>query len=384
MKRMFCIIVSVIILAVCCIDCVADGGEVAVDSSVDIPDAEILMEIRSGRVLYDDAMNMPLPSGTLNKLMTVLIAAEAIENGDITSDTVVTAGVSAYNATGAVIWLESGDRISVDELLKGIIIGNANDACIALAEHLCGTEDEFVVLMNKKAKEIGMENTDYHNCTGYDSDGQCTTAYDTAVLARELLKYEFLSPYLTTYMTDIKNGETQLVNTNRLIREYKGALGLKAAYSEEAEHCIVGAAEREGVGYIAVTLGNADKDSAFTRAKTLLDTGFSGYEAVTPEIPAEYLEPIKVKGGIGKELYIRAEGDMRVLVPVGTADSITIEAIIPESVEAPVMEGDVVGEIIFLLGDEQLCRVDVVAVAKIEEMTFFRALCILLKSTLSF
>ncbi|MBE6838035.1 MAG: D-alanyl-D-alanine carboxypeptidase [Ruminococcus sp.] len=384
MKRMFSVFLAIIALMICGIQCFADGEDISVDAKADFPDAEILMEASTGQVLYDDAGNMPLPSGTLNKLMTVLIAAEAIENGELTAETVVTAGVNAYNATGAVIWLESGDKITVDELLKGIIIGNANDACIALAEHICGTEEEFVSLMNTKAKEIGMRDTDFHNCTGYDSDGQHTTAYDMAVLARRLVSYDFLIPYMTTYMTDIKNGETQLVNTNRLVREYKGALGLKAGYSEKSGHCIVAAAERDGVKYIAVTLGNGDKDNAFTRAKSLLNTGFTGYESVVPQLTAECPKTIRVKGGIGRELYISCNEIDRVIIPVGKAEEITTTVVVPETVNAPVNQGEIIGEVIFFLGEEELCRTDVVAMQKIEKMTFFKALCILLKSAISF
>ncbi|MGN0612827.1 MAG: D-alanyl-D-alanine carboxypeptidase family protein, partial [Porcipelethomonas sp.] len=228
----------------------------------------VLAEASTGTVIKGENENVRVPQGTLCKLMTVLLTAEEIEDGKLAADTVLTASANANSQSGAVIWLMQGEKINVDELLKAVVIGNANDASVVLAEHIGGDEQGFVDMMNARAFELGMRDTVYKSCTGADAEGQYSTARDTAVLAAELLKHDFLKNYFTVWMDRVRDGQTELVNENRLVRTYEGITGMKAGHSEQSGYTLVLTAERDSNAFIAVVLGCNDKDERFSMGKS--------------------------------------------------------------------------------------------------------------------
>lgn len=364
------------------VNCYADGEAVTVSASP--PKAEVLMEASTGQVLHESASHEKIHAGSLAKLMTMLIVAEKIESGTMSEDTVVTAGKNAFSANGAVIWLETGEKMSVGDLLKGVIIGNANDASIALAEHISGTEKKFVGEMNARAAGLGMKNTMYSDCTGTGTEKQYTTAYDTALLTRELLNHDIIINYTQTYMDELRGGETQLVNVNTLIRTYNGATGVKAGYSGETGYNLAATATRDGSTYITVIIGCEEKDTATAAGKALLDKGFTGFELKSPTIPQEMMKPLTVKGGTLRSVLIYPEALGEVVIPKGMAGQITYEIDIPEYVDAPVEKGQSVGEIRYMLGDEEILRTQVLTSSEVKEMNVWYALCKLLKSMTSF
>lgn len=346
--------------------------------------AEILIDGTTGQVLYENNSDKKLHIGTLNKLMTVLIVAEKVDNGELSLNDRITAGQNAFKEKGAVIWLETGEQMLLSDLLKGIIIGNANDACVAVAEKISGTEKDFVSLMNTKAKELGMYNTVFFDCKGTGEGEQYSTAGDIAILTKELLSHEFLIPYMTTYMDELRDGKTQLVNTNTLVRKYKGVLGVKSAYSEQTGYCLSAAAKREDSTFVAVVIGCKEKDDCISAGKALLDRGFSSYETIRPIVPTELMVGVKVKGGTGKSVLIKPEKLSETIIPIGKSEDVTYKLEIPEYIEAPINKNQKIGELIYYLGDDEIYRTAIVASDSVEEMTFSNALLILFKSCISF
>ncbi|MEG0615113.1 MAG: D-alanyl-D-alanine carboxypeptidase family protein, partial [Oscillospiraceae bacterium] len=371
---------SALLLIFPALNILADGTAIPVIEQQFSSKAYLLMEASTGQVLKEYDAQTPLPIGTLNKIMTVLLVAEAIDAKKLNLDDLVTTSAKANSMKQAVIWLKTGEKMSVKDLLKGVIIGNANDASVALAEAVATTEDDFVKLMNARAKELGMANTVFKNCTGYDVENQGSTAYDVALMTRELLHHQFLYEYMTCWTDNLRNGETSLVNSNVLVKNYNGIIGVKAGFSEAAGNCLSAAATRDGMTYIAVTLGNADKDARFSEAKALMNSGFSGYKLHSPTFSSDVLSPIKVKGGVENEALVRAENLVSLVIPKGTEKDIRTEVSLPETIEAPVAEAQIVGEISFFRGDAFLFKTNLIAIYGIKEMTVGEALCILLKN----
>lgn len=385
-KKMTAFLVALALTFFCTLPAIADGEE-AIYASTDIKitgTSALLMEASTGQVLFEKQANEKLPIGTLNKIMTVLLVAEAIDEGKLSLSSQVSASTKASKAKGAVIWLEAGEKMSVEDLLKGVIIGNANDASIALAEAVSGTEEDFVARMNQRAKELGMANTVFKNCTGYDEPEQYSTAYDVALMSRELIKHKNMYGYMTCWMDNLRNGATMLVNANNLVKSYDGIVGIKAGYTEAAKNCISAAAERNGTAYVAVVLGCADKDARFSEAKGLMNVGFANYQVATPPMPEEALKPIKVSGGTKRQIFARAESLSNVVIPKGAADEITGKVILPEEISAPVRENQIIGEVEFYRGDNLLCKTNLLAGEAVEEMTFFTAFNILFKNMMDF
>lgn len=363
----------------------ADGEAIYADAEIeDTSKAYVLMEAGTGAVLQSKSEEECVPIGTLNKIMTVLLVEEAIDGGKLTLDTEVRASPYANSMKQAVIWLNVGEKMRVEDLLKGVIIGNANDASVALAEAVAGTERDFVIRMNVRAKEIGMVNTIFKNCTGYDEDGQYSTAYDVAVMTRELIKHEGLHRYMTCWMDSLRSGATELVNTNRLVRTYDGIIGVKAGNSDAAGNCLSAAAKRKDVTYISIVLGSCDKDSVFAEGKKLLNIGFSGYQIIKPDLPDELSAPFPVSGGVGKEILIYVRDFKDLVIPNGSFKNIRCEYKINEQIEAPVEINQKIGEITFYLNDKELYKTDLVSINKVEKMTFFKALGILTRNLFTF
>ncbi|MDE5858777.1 MAG: D-alanyl-D-alanine carboxypeptidase, partial [Oscillospiraceae bacterium] len=278
------------------------------------------------------------------------------------------------------------EEITVSELLKGVIIGNANDASAVLAEKAGGSEENFAKLMNAKAAELKMENTVFTNCNGYyGDDKQISTAADLAKLCAELAKYDFLREYFTCWRDFVRGGETELVNANEIVKDYKGIAGFKAGYTENSGYCIAAGAERDGVMYISVVLGCTDKYDSFSEAKRLMSTGFSGYTVFVPELTEKDIpENVAVKGGMARQTAVECGRVKSVVLPNGAADSLSASVIIPEYLYAPVEKGDKIGEIHFIRGDETLFAVDITAAESVEKINIIKAMGIILKNLLTF
>ena len=258
----------------------------------------------------------------------------------------------------------------MDEMVKATVVASANDAAVALAEFVCGSEDEFVARMNEKAKQLGMKETVFKNCNGLDEDGHVTSAYDVALMSRDLLRHRSILKYTGIWMDELRGGKTQLVNTNKLLKSYKGITGLKTGTTSRAGSCITATAKRGELELVAVVLGSPSGKQRFSDAAKLLDYGFANYSVYTPEVPQDAFTEIPVTGGIAGSLRTRAETDEKFLVKKGGEKDMTARVILPESISAPVSEGDKVGEIIFERKGERFASCPVTAAESVREMTF--------------
>ena len=374
--RIICIILAIITIA-------PVGLVSAEEKTYEL--CKVMIEATGGVIISEQNAEAPVPVGTMAKLMTVLLAAEHIEAGKLSLDSRLKTSEYANSMQGAQIWLMPGEEITVDELLKAVIIGNANDASVVLAEKIAVSEEKFAELMNVRAKELGMENTCFANCNGYyDDDKQISTAHDMARLCAELSKYDFLRGYFTCWRDFVRGGETELVNSNEAVKDYKGLIGFKAGYTGNAGYCAALGAERDGVTYISVVLGCDDKDKSLADAKSLLSMGFSQYTVFTPERPKDVPAEIAVRGGMAKTVPVEIGSIRSVVLPNGTAGSVTSKVVMTDYVYAPVGMGRKVGEIQFLRNDKMIFAVDICTAASVEEMDTKKALCIILKKLLTF
>lgn len=345
----------------------------------------IVFELTSGIVIDDVNADKVVPVGTMNKLMTVLLAAEKISCKELSLDTNVEVSEYANSMQGAQIWLMPNESITVEELLKAIIIGNANDASVVIAEAVSGSEKKFVAAMNNKAVELGMENTSFTNCCGYyDDDKQLSTASDISKLICELYKYEFLTPYFTTWLDYVRNDTAELVNANELVKKFDGIIGFKAGMSENSGHCIAAAAQRGGKAFGVIILGADDKDKMFSAARTKLESVFADYIVIKPELPEKIPSMVGVRNSLTTEIPVDF-GDIRnIVIPKGAADSISSVCIMPEQIYAPIRKGDKVGEIQFYRKERYLFSVDIFAAENADEKTNFNVLLKLLKMLVFF
>ncbi len=345
----------------------------------------IVFELTSGIVIDDVNADKVVPVGTMNKLMTVLLAAEKISCKELSLDTNVEVSEYANSMQGAQIWLMPNESITVEELLKAIIIGNANDASVVIAEAVSGSEKKFVAAMNNKAVELGMENTSFTNCCGYyDDDKQLSTASDISKLICELYKYEFLTPYFTTWLDYVRNDTAELVNANELVKKFDGIIGFKAGMSENSGHCIAAAAQRGDKAFGVIILGADDKDKMFSAARTKLESVFADYIVIKPELPEKIPSMVGVRNSLTTEIPVDF-GDIRnIVIPKGAADSISSVCIMPEQIYAPIRKGDKVGEIQFYRKERYLFSVDIFAAENADEKTNFNVLLKLLKMLVFF
>lgn len=242
---------------------------------------------------------------------------EAIESGKLSLSDKIVASEHASSMGGSDIWLEPGEAMSADDMIKAVVVASANDAAVALAEQISGTEEAFVSEMNQKAKELGMNNTTFKNCNGLDEDGHVTTAYDISLMARELMKHKSIFSYTSIWIDYLRNGKTQLVNTNKLLKSYSGITGLKTGTTSEAGCCIVATAKRNNLELVAVVLGDKTGKERFASAAKLLDFGFANYEVMTPKVPENMVKSIKVKNGTLSEVPVSVTIDKNILVKKG-------------------------------------------------------------------
>ncbi len=338
----------------------------------------VVMELTTGDVALQKEAHQLFPPASLTKIMTALLVIEALESGTTSLDEMVTASENACSVGGVEIWLVPNEQMSVKDLLVAIMVGSGNDAAVALAEHIAGSEESFVAQMNRKAKQLGMNDTNFLDASGYNTNSQ-TSAYDVALMSRELLKHEQIKEYSTIWMYDLRGGETQLVNTNRLVRFYDGCTGLKTGVSETGRNCISASASKGDNSFVAVAMGIEQTEDSFEDAKTLLDYAFQNFVVITPEIDEEFMQPVKVNHGVYAQVETEIAGGEKVLIPNGRQGEIVVEADILPEIEAPVSVGQSVGTIRVSLNGALLQERSVVAAQEVPEMDFWNAFYIFLR-----
>ena len=341
--------------------------------------AAILMEPETGRVLYEKAPDERMPIASITKLMTLLLTFEAIRGGKLTLDTPVPVSEHAYHMGGSQIWLEPGEQFTLDEMFKAICVSSANDAAVAVAELVGGSEPAFVQQMNARAAELGMEHTTFRNACGLDTEGHLSTARDVAIMSRTILNTCPEVLHYTGIWTDtLRGGQTQLVNTNKLLRRYNGITGLKTGTTGGAGVCITASATRDGLDLIAVVLGAPSSKERFEAATTLLDYGFAAYRAAPVPLPEDRPLQLKVKGSTEETVPLDyAALPQTALLPAESAGQLTVQLSLPEVLEAPVTRGQTVGKAQLLCGEAVQGEYPVCAAADAPRMDFDAALQLL-------
>lgn len=334
----------------------------------------ILMERSTGTVIFEHDADKQMPPASITKIMTLLLVFEAIDSGKLTFETEVCAGEHACSMGGSQIWLEPGETFTVNELLKAAAISSANDACVALGEAVSGSEEAFVELMNSRAAELGMKNTVFKNCTGLDAEGHLSTARDIAIMSAELLSHSEIRNYSTVWMDSLRDGKTELTNTNRLVRFYKGCTGLKTGSTDEAGCCLSASAERDGMELISVTLGSPNTDERFAAGRKLLDYGFANFALVTMTPPTEYFIPVKVVHGTEESVTPTCEETAAFLLKKGQKDGVAQSVYLPEKLEAPIKKGDVIGKVTVTLDGGEIGSYNILAASDVPKMGLFTAL----------
>lgn len=337
----------------------------------DFSKSSILMCADTGDIIYENNAYEHLSPASVTKVMSMLLILEALESGKISlSDEVVTSK-NAVAMGGSQIWLEEGEKMTVDELLKAVAVASANDACTALAEYIAGSTISFVSMMNGRAKELGLENTNFENCTGLDdtATNHYSCAYDIAVISREVMQHELIKDYTTLWLDYLRNGETELNNTNKLVNTYNGITGLKTGTTSKAGFCVCATAERDGMSLISVVLGADTSEDRFTSASNMLDYGFANYQIIVPEIDETQISTVKVINGIEKSVMPIYDETDKILVKKGGED-ITYEYKTEPSVSAPVKSGDKLGEIIIKSGNETIRTVKLYSGKNIDKISF--------------
>lgn len=345
--------------------------------------AAVLMNAETGEILYGYNSDERLPEASITKVMTLLLVFEAIDSGKISYDDEVRCSAHAASMGGSQIWLEEGESMTVDELLKATVVGSANDAAVALAEHIAGSHESFVVMMNDRARELNMTQTSYKNCTGLDAEGHLTSALDVAIVSAELLKHEDILNYSTIWMDTLRNGELELANTNKLLRSYPDAIGLKTGTTSQAGCCVSAVARRDGMTLIAVIMGAPNSKSRFADAAALLDYGFANWEIASVADYMPETEKIKVKAGVERSLSTTAVLEGYVLVEKGRKGEIAVEISYDGEVTAPVASGQTVGTVQLTLDNEVLGEYKIITTAGTERVTFAKAFACMLKSLVS-
>ena len=331
----------------------------------------VLMEASTGKILYDKNMDEALPPASVTKVMTLLLIMEDIDSGKLKYTDTVVASANAASMGGSQIFLKEGESMSVEDMLKSVVIASANDAAVALAEHVAGSEEAFVARMNERAAELGMTSTRFENTNGLDdtTESHLTSAHDIAIMSRELIKHKKILEYSSTWMDTIRNGEFGLTNTNRLVRFYKGATGLKTGSTSKAGFCISATAHRDGMDLICVIMAADTRDIRNEEAKKLLDWGFANYEVFRAD--AESLGQVKVLGGTGDEVGIE-QVEFSCVVKKGDAAKIQKRTELAESLKAPVKKGDTVGKTVFHIGDEIVGQSDIISAADVGKISFWQ------------
>ncbi|WP_278681886.1 D-alanyl-D-alanine carboxypeptidase family protein [Paraclostridium bifermentans] len=336
----------------------------------------ILMDVGSGQILLEKNSHEKLPPASVTKVMTMLLAVEALDSGKIKLDDQVQISERASEMGGSQIFLEPGETQKVDDLLKGIAVASANDACVAMAEFIGGSEEEFVGMMNDKAKELGMKDTHFANTNGLPVDNHYTSAHDIALMSKELLKHEKITKYLTTWMDKIVVGKKQvsigLANTNKMIKHYQGATGVKTGFTQEAKYCLSASAKRGETHLVAATLGAPTTQERFKDASSLLSYGFANYESVKLCSKGDAIATLKLDKAEENKVNLVAKEDLTALIKKGESKDFTKKIQVCENIKMPVKKGTKLGTINIYKGNNQVGKVDLVNEKDINKASYFR------------
>lgn len=398
MRRIFCFLLSIVMIMSIAVvpafgaDTVKENDEISLPSSftasveneeelkklpVEIKaKSAVLMDATTGTILMEYNSDLKLFPASVTKIMTLLLVAEALDSKKITLADKVSCSENAASKGGSQIWLEPGEEMTVDELLRATVIGSANDAATLLGEYVSGSEEAFIDLMNQRAKELGMNNTCFVNATGLDdtTDEHLTTARDIAIMSKELLKYQLITKYTTVWMDSLRNGETELVNTNKLVRFYKGTTGLKTGTTAKAGCCISASAQRDGLHLIAVVMGSANSTDRFETAKAMLNWGFSNYKLHTPEIDKSMITDIPVIGGLTDSVAVRMPSISPILIKKSNTEAVRVEVELCENVEAPVLKEQTLGAVTVYVEDKKVNEYKLVAVNEVKRLNVLSAM----------
>ena len=331
-------------------------------------ESSILIEQTTGEVLYAHNEHEKLRPASVTKVMTILLIMEAIENGSLKYEDKITCSENASSMGGSQIWLDESETLTVDEMLKAICVVSANDCTVAMAERIGGSEENFVNMMNEKAKALGMNDTTFKNCHGIDEDGHVTSAYDIALMSRELLtKYPEITNYTTIYMDTLRNGESELVNTNKLIRNYAGATGLKTGSTSLALFNLSASATKEGLSLIGVIMKAPTSKERFSCARKLLDYGFSNYKYELLCTQNDFVREIDVQKGTKNKIRVIYDNSIGKITKKNETDQIDTIVEMKESIIAPVEKGEILGKVKFMRGEKTIAEVNLIAEEQIKK-----------------
>ncbi len=367
MKRHICLL-AVIVLLFCIFPLHAGAVELDIAAK-----SALLMDVATGTVIYESNSHTPLAPASVTKVMTMLLIMEAIDSGKIGWDDTVTASESAAAKGGSQIYLKVGETMSVADMVKSIAVSSANDCACAMAEHIAGSESAFVDMMNQRAKELGMQDTNFVNCTGLDDDENAkdhlTSAHDIALMSRQLLKYHpDIKKYTTIWMDTVRGGAFGLSNTNKMVRFYSGCTGLKTGFTSAAGYCLSASAQRDGLELIAVVMGSETSPQRFAACKSMLDYGFANYALVTPEVTED--SAVTVKLGSAESVKAVPSAQESLLVDKAQRSDITTEQTLDPQVTAPVSKGQRLGTMTVRSGEQILAQIPLVAEAAVPRLTF--------------
>ncbi len=329
----------------------------------------ILIEQTTGQVLYSYNSHEQLRPASVTKIMSILLIMEAIEDGKINYDTEIPCSENAASMGGSQIWLDTTETLTVDEMLKAICVVSANDCVVAMAEYIAGSEEAFVEMMNEKAQELGMNDTTFMNCHGIDEDGHVTSSYDIALMSMELLnKYPEITNYTTIWNDTLRDGESELINTNKLVRNYDGCTGLKTGSTSLALYNLSASATRDGLSLIAVIMKAPTSDIRFSNTTTLLNYGFTNYEFTTLASANEVVQTVQVEKGTSSSINAVVESDVGTLISKGNDINIDKTISLSESISAPVNVGNVIGTVTFTLNGETVGSCNLIADSSVDKI----------------
>lgn len=352
------------------------------EETITAPSA-VLMETSSGKILFEKNPHEQRPCASITKVMTMLLVCEAIDNGKLSLDDTITASAHAASMGGSDIWLEEGETMSADDMIKATVVASANDAAVALAEHLCGSEEVFVEKMNEKASQLGMKDTVFKNCNGLDEDGHITSAYDVAVMSRELMKHKMIFDYTSIWLDNLRDGKTQIVNTNKLLKTYNGITGLKTGTTNDAGCCMSASATRGDMSLVAVVLGCNSGKERFSDAAALLDYGFANFSVTQLKAPEDLPKTIEVENGMQGNIGIGCDVNASIVLDKNSSSKIVSKIDLPESIEAPVVSGQKLGTVTYSLDGNAVKSFEITALQDAEKISFASVFSVLLNSIIS-
>lgn len=363
-KLSACLLAAAIVVS-----CIPMGAAALSADEVKAPSAT-LMEAQTGKILFEKNPHEKRACASITKVMTLLLVMEALDSGKISLTDKVSVSEHAASMGGSQIWLKPGEVMSVDDLLKATVIASANDCAVALGEYVAGSEEEFVAQMNQKAKLLGMNDTTFKNCYGLDEDGHVTSAHDVALMSRELIKHPKIYNYTKVWMDYLRDGKTQLTNTNKMLKTYKDITGLKTGTTGKARSCMVATAQRDGVSLISVVLGCQDTKTRFSSAASLLDYGFANWSVTQPAIPQKAFQNVEVKNGMQPSVQTEVDSAGSILVPKGKTGAVKYQINMQPVPTAPVKKGQVLGKVACVLNGETLQEYPIRAKSPVEKITF--------------